>query len=93
MNQCGLSCLALTKPEKSLILHVLCGLQRISDDMFRIMSVRLLEPLIFECIQFSLNLFNSNSTVIREAKLASKDAEELQGLKKILQVLPQLPPS
>lgn len=59
--------------------------KRVSDDMFRIMSVRLLEPLIFECIQFSLNLFNSNSTVIREAKLATKDADELEELKKILQ--------
>jgi len=59
--------------------------KRVSDDMFRIMSVRLLEPLIFECIQFSLNLFNSNSTVIREAKLASGEADELEELRRVLQ--------
>eukprot|EP00658_Telonema_sp_P-2_P084539 TRINITY_DN9408_c0_g1_i3.p2 TRINITY_DN9408_c0_g1~~TRINITY_DN9408_c0_g1_i3.p2 ORF type:complete len:134 (+),score=43.62 TRINITY_DN9408_c0_g1_i3:167-568(+) len=59
--------------------------KRVSDDMFRIMSVRLLEPLIFESIQFSLNLFNSNSTVIREAKMATKDADELEEIKHVLQ--------
>ena len=58
--------------------------KRISDDIFRIMTVRLLEPLVFESIQFTLNLFNSNSTVIREAKLATKEADELEGLKRNL---------
>ena len=59
--------------------------KRVSDDVFRIMSVRLLEPLVFECIQFSLNLFNNNSTVIREAKMASKESEELEKLRATLQ--------
>ena len=59
--------------------------KRVSDDVFRIMSVRLLEPLVFECIQFSLNLFNNNSTVIREAKMASKESEELVKLRATLQ--------
>ncbi len=55
--------------------------RRMADDLFRIMSVRLLEPLVFECIQFSLNLFNNNSTVIREAKMATKESQELVQLR------------
>ena len=31
--------------------------KRISDDMFRIQAVRLLERLVFESISFSLNMF------------------------------------
>lgn len=39
---------------------------RTGDDIFRILSVRMLEPLIFECIQYSLNLFRSEK-IVKEA--------------------------
>eukprot|EP00912_Choanoflagellata_sp_UC4_P001107 UC4_evm1s685 len=58
--------------------------KRISDDFFRILTVRLLEPLVFECIQFTLKLFSNNNVIAREAELQSKQVEELKGLKEIL---------
>lgn len=57
---------------------------RMGDDIFRLMAVRLLEPLVFEAIQFSLNLFNNNSTVVREAKMAGKETKELIELRDVL---------
>jgi hypothetical protein len=58
---------------------------RLGDDIFRLMAVRLLEPLVFEAIQFSLNLFNNNTTVAREAKMATKETKELVELRDALQ--------
>ena len=49
------------------------------------MAVLLLEPLVFEAIQFSLNLFNNNTTVAREAKMATKETKELVELRDALQ--------
>ena len=39
---------------------------RTADDIFRILSVRMLEPLIFECISYSLNMFRADK-IVKEA--------------------------
>ena len=39
---------------------------RTSDDIFRILAVRMLDPLIFECLSFSLNMFRADK-IVKEA--------------------------
>jgi hypothetical protein len=56
-----------------------------SDDCFRIMTVRLLEPLVFEAIQFTLKLFSNNASIKREGEQASQQLEELKHLKSVLE--------
>jgi len=58
---------------------------RVSEDIFRILSVRLLEPLVFESIQFSLTMFSGGGSVAHEAKANMKHCEELQLLRGSLQ--------
>ncbi len=43
--------------------------RRVADDVFRIIAVRLLQPLVFESIQFSLTLFSSGGKMTREVRL------------------------
>ena len=42
--------------------------RRVADDVFRIIAVRLLQPLVFESIQFSLTLFSSGGKMSREVR-------------------------
>lgn len=39
---------------------------RTADDIFRILAVRMLDPLIFECLSFSLNMFRADK-IVKEA--------------------------
>jgi len=43
--------------------------KRVSDDLFRNYAVRILEPLVFEAIQFSLNMFRQGGSITREAEV------------------------
>jgi GTPase SAR1 family protein len=58
--------------------------KRVSDDVFRILSIRLLEPLVFECIQYSLNLFSAKGSIGRESEQEKKRTEELMEIKEVL---------
>merc|ERR1712070_1171161 len=51
--------------------------KRVTDDVFRIVAVRLLQPLVFECIQFTINLFSQGGKVKLEAKKSKKQLNEL----------------
>ena len=44
--------------------------RRVADDVFRIIAVRLLQPLVFESIQFSLTLFSGGKKMTREVCFA-----------------------
>ena len=59
--------------------------KRISDDMFRIQAVRLLERLVFESISFSLNMFAKGDSVKHEAHSQSKEAARLEMCRDVLQ--------
>ena len=59
--------------------------KRISDDMFRIQAVRLLERLVFESISFSLNMFSKGDSVKHEAHSQSKEAARLEKCRDVLQ--------
>ena len=58
--------------------------KRVSDDVFRILAIRLLEPLVFECIQYSLNLFSAKGSIGRESEQEKKRTEELMEIKEVL---------
>jgi hypothetical protein len=47
--------------------------------------VRLLQPLVFESIQFSLTLFSSGGKMGREAEQSAAELEELEECRKVLQ--------
>jgi hypothetical protein len=51
----------------------------------RIIAVRLLQPLVFESIQFSLTLFSSGGKMGREAEQSAAELEELEECRKVLQ--------
>ena len=58
--------------------------KRVSDDVFRILAVRMVEPLAFECIQYSLNLFSAKGSIGRESEQEMKKVEELEEIKELL---------
>jgi len=55
-----------------------------SDDIFRILAVDLINPLVFESIHYSLNLFKGGK-IFREASKQLKYINELQQYKKQLE--------
>lgn len=58
--------------------------KRVSDDVFRILSIRLLEPLVFECIQYSLNLFSAKGAIGHESEQEKKKTAELEEIRDVL---------
>ena len=64
-------------------LSVVAG--RVSEDVFRIQAVRLLERLVFESIAFSLNMFSAGSSVEHEAMSMGKEVGRLERCREVLQ--------
>ena len=64
-------------------LSVVAG--RVSEDVFRIQAVRLLERRVFESIAFSLNMFSAGSSVEHEAMSMGKEVSRLQRCREVLQ--------
>ena len=69
--------------------------KRVSDDIFRILSIRMLEPLVFECIQYSLNLFSAKGSIGRESdqELKKVGTPSYQAGYLFAHALSRLPPS
>lgn len=61
---------------------------RSSNDVFRMLAVSLLNPIIFESIHHSLNMFKSGK-LFREARRQLKYIKELQGLRASLEAAEQ----
>jgi hypothetical protein len=55
----------------------------VADDIFRVLAVELINPLIFETIHYSLNLFKSGK-IFREAGKQLKFIKELTAYKEII---------
>lgn len=56
---------------------------RTADDIFRILSVRMLEPLIFECISYSLNMFRADK-IVKEADKQTAYLQELERYRDVI---------
>src|SRR5690349_18381859 len=57
--------------------------QRSADDLFRLLAVDLINPLIFETIHYSLSLFKSGR-VFREASKQIKHIQDLEKYRNII---------